>query len=171
MELVGFHGTTVKDASIILKEGFKCSDKTSWLGKGVYFFEDLKSVFDGYADAEKWCSIVKKLKSYAILRAIIKSDNVFDLVNDEHDRKRYKKIYEELYRIHLEKGYPAEAFKLYTVFNIIGESVDVIRCIVDGKKYNTIPRNYVTMIPQIQICVCNNTSTVICDIKKEKEVV
>ena len=39
--VTGFHGTTMESADVILRSGFRLSQKPyDWLGDGVYFFQD-----------------------------------------------------------------------------------------------------------------------------------
>lgn len=167
--LTGFHGTSIENSKSILESSFQMSGESSWLGKGVYFFEDLENAFDGKANAKWWCSVCKKLRSYAILKACIASDNIFDMINDEDDKRRFEKLFVLLYDKHVSAGNPPDSFSPSVVYNVIGKDVDAIRSMVDAKKYTNLARTYAIIRPQSQICVCNNISTVISDIKREEE--
>lgn len=63
MFLTGYHGTTLDHARSILKNGFiESNGKREWLGKGIYFYFDIK-------DAIAWKN------ASAILHSVIRIDD------------------------------------------------------------------------------------------------
>ena len=95
-----YHGTSKERANSILIEGFKNSQIGNWLGKGVYFYENIYYAIEWgiiyflensdilYAEYTKKCAIIKAVLDW----------NRFELLdlNDPVGYKYYLKIVEEI---------------------------------------------------------------------------
>lgn len=89
----GYHGTSYKNASIIVESDYKRSlGDDEWLGDGVYFFINglstkPKEQAKKWAIAQAWDKTRKKhsYKEYGIIKSVIEvdEDNFLDLTNEE----------------------------------------------------------------------------------------
>ena len=166
-KFVGYHGTNKKLAIEIDKCFFIDSDPDAWLGAGVYFYEDIDGLFDGKQLAINWAVVVKKYNEYVIYQADIISDKVFDMITNKNLQNKFMELKDELLKKHIQSGKSAEEFSDCDVYRHITRFFEVIRVMVDGKKYEkNFPQTYTNILPQIQLCVCNNSSKVIQNIKR-----
>ncbi len=167
MTFIGYHGTNTENANKIDNTFFTDSDESAWLGTGVYFFENVENYFDAYEAAKQWSKIVKKNINPVVYKADIVSDVVFDLLKNKEHQNYFVKLKMELQNKHLQAGNSIDDFSDCDVFRQIVRKVEVIRAIVDGKNYsNRLSRSYITIMPQIQLCVCKNSHKVIRNIKR-----
>lgn len=93
VEYIGYHGTDKDTAERIVSTNFIINQRhTGYLGKGVYFFEENKSITREYANSRHPGKIIK------ILECIIElpKDKVFDTTK-ESDAKKFE-IYKEVVR-------------------------------------------------------------------------
>src|SRR5438105_10272091 len=78
--IIGFHGTTVESADrLVSGESFRASDNDDeWFGNGVYFWE--------YAPKQAWwwAKKFKKLDQPAVIGAVIRLGNCFDLLDPKN---------------------------------------------------------------------------------------
>lgn len=155
MQFIGFHGTDVRGANQIEREGFHDSSAESWLGPGIYFFET-QSNFNGLDAARWWVKRYKKYLEWVILEAEINSDKVLDLFGNNEDRIRFGQIKQNLLKKHLESNGKEEDFMLKTVFLYLSKKVEVIRSLVDAARLDKFT-NFVVGYPQIQICVLKSS--------------
>lgn len=169
MEFIGYHGTNAQNANSIDTDWFSDSSESEWLGAGVYFFEEYPPVFNGFQDAEWWVTSVKKYPYWVIYKANIKSSNVLDLVSNQSDRNKYEAIGKRLFAKHCQAGKRKEDFSCHDIILQVSRKVDVIRCIVDASKMNSKINSYIVGRPQIQLCVCRNSETVINNCVRVKE--
>jgi hypothetical protein len=89
----GFHGTSLKSATEILKSNFELSfGDAEWLGDGVYFYINGVSTkpeeqAEKWAIAQSWNNDTKKhsYNNYCVLKSIIdvEEDNFLDLTNED----------------------------------------------------------------------------------------
>jgi len=63
MKFIGYHGTNVKNIDNIRNCGYNFSGKKEWFGKGIYFFEDLIPITNGFIEAKSWAVKVKHFES------------------------------------------------------------------------------------------------------------
>jgi len=154
LQFIGFHGTDVRGANQIEREGFHDSSAESWLGPGIYFFETQPN-FDGLEAARWWVKTYKKYPKWVILEAEINSDKVLDLFGNNEDRRKFGQFKQKLLEKHLESNGKEEDFKLKTVFLYLSRKVEVIRSLVDAARLDKFT-NFVVGYPQIQICVVNS---------------
>ena len=160
MEIIGYHGTSQASKTSILKDGFIPSGSNEWFGAGIYFFETITPLFDGYLEAKQWALCVKKYNNWAVIEAIIRSDNVLDLVKSIPHKQIFDQIRTECLNLHRRSGKPDNEFTELVVFTKLEKmGFDAIRCIVDAMK-NEGYYSYVVRRPQVQVCVKNNTCIV-----------
>ena len=107
-KIVGYHGTKSENVDSILKEGFKIKKSKKgdnhWLGHGIYFYSD-------YELADWWAQtkVKKHNQKYgennvaAVIRAVIKADNILDL-DSPFALKKFKEYQEELEKQIVEQG-------------------------------------------------------------------
>ncbi|MCP4110709.1 MAG: hypothetical protein GY749_35155 [Desulfobacteraceae bacterium] len=74
MKFIGYHGTKSENINNIIKNGYVLSGKKEWFGEGVYFFEDLAPLTDGFTEAKSWMLYVKHVKYWAVFQTKIESD-------------------------------------------------------------------------------------------------
>jgi len=168
--LVGYHGTTAKNAESILESGrFRhSSGNRHWLGDGVYFFAEEIHAYvwnrDHCKSALKDISAAMLLERYAILKATLKDNRVFDL-----DTVECKLLFEEAYTRACNKlrkapevrcGEYAEGVVLNLMFTHMDfdRDYDVVAATfrIKGNRYDSSPfQMRLPGIPQRQICVKN----------------
>lgn len=150
---IGYHGTSASNISSIQKAGYALSDAKQWFGVGVYFFGDLPPISDGKSEARLWMLNVKHEQKWAVFRALIASEKIFDLVESAEDKELYGEIRAELFRKHCASGKDPNIFRDLAVMRQIelANVFEVVRSIVDAAKHN-YPA-YVMTRPQLQICV------------------
>lgn len=162
MKFIGYHGTNSESANKIDKNFFIDSDPDAWLGAGVYFYEDVPKLFDARTLASQWALIIKKYNDCVIYKADIISNKVFDMVANDKCQKQFEILKKQLLAKHIQAGKSIEKFSDSDVYRQITRVFEVVRVLVDGKKYDkSFPQTYTNIIPQIQICVCKNSSKVI----------
>lgn len=155
MQLIGYHGTEIKNVDNILKNGYILSSNNEWLGSGVYFFESLKMFSNGFLEAKNWVLYVKKYKNWAVFKSKINSKKFIDLVNNIKHKEIYDKIRERMIKKHIESGFDKKDFKERVIYVNMGTlKIDFIRSLVDAKK-DFGYYSYTIRRPQIQICVKN----------------
>lgn len=173
--LVGYHATTTDNADLILTNGFIESQATEghWLGRGVYFFDDLY-----YAIEWGIIGVIKQnIKRYKQLRdkcSILISDinireyRVIDFSTPQgfaifqHLLEEIKKNYpNEKYKAIEEKGYAYIIRVLEELEKAKGEEYisgfDVVCAVYPkkiDKKQKNLPGNFISCV-QKQICVKN----------------
>ena len=153
MTIIGYHGTTQMSKAAILKQGFIHSGSKEWFGSGVYFFETLSPLSNGYNEAKQWAKNVKKFDNWAVIKAEICSDNVLDLVNSIPQKEIFDSIKAEYLALHRRSGKPDHEFTELVIFTKLERmGFEVIRCIVDAMK-NEGYYSYVVRRPQVQVCV------------------
>ncbi len=135
MILVGYHGTEKKNKDIIIKNGYKKSSKKEWLGEGIYLFETLRKISDGYREAKNWVIYVKKKKEWAVIKTTIESRHFVDLVENVGHRNLYDKIKKAAIEIHKKSGKKVSDFLERTIYiKLEEENFDFIRTIVDSQR-------------------------------------
>ena len=153
MQIIGFHGTNKESALRILSEGFIESSEKEWFGSGVYFFETLPKISNGFTEARHWAVNVKKFIDWAVLKASIHSDNVLDLVNSIPHKKIFDEIRYVCLDLHRKSGKaPSEFMELLIFTKLETMGFEVIRCLVDAMKDEGY-YSYVVRRPQVQVCV------------------
>jgi hypothetical protein len=172
MKLTGYHGTNLQNGNDILRDrvfedGIRDDE---WLGKGVYFFQTYGEITDGLKEAEWWIDL-HRINPGIIIQAHINSSKVFDLL-DPKDKIYYKNLRNVLLKKHTERQ-DASTFKEQAVFFKIAflerNNIEVIRCLVDSNKKDLVYRSYLTLQPQIQICVIRNSWKIISNILKVED--
>lgn len=156
MAITGYHGTNMSAAEKIMNNGYESSSEKEWLGKGVYFFKDIYGSY-GYDEAECWAKFVKKFPSWAVLKTLIESDDVLDLIGNLDNRKFFDKIVKEAKNRHVESGKSIEDFKDYMVFKRMDQkkemSFEVVIALVDGGRQKMGYDTNIVRRPQAQVCV------------------
>lgn len=152
-EAVGYHGTDREDSENILKNGYRYSDNTAWFGSGIYFFEDLSKITDGYQEAIDWVINIKKFDHWAIFKALIKSDCCIDLIYDSDDKKYFNRMRKKLLESHIKLRRNINEFTDAVVFEKLAsfKEIEVIRAFVDAARQDY--PSYLVRRPQIQLCV------------------
>jgi len=153
--LIGYHGTSAREASLIERDGFQDSSAESWLGPGIYFFET-QFIFDGPEAARWWAKSYKKNKRWVILKAEIDSANILDLLASKEDRDKFSQIKRKLLEKHLDSGGEESNFSLKGVFLYFSRKVEVIRSLVDAGRLDKFA-NFIVGYPQVQICVTKSS--------------
>lgn len=155
MEIVGYHGTHEAAINPIIKNGYRLSDNTNWLGSGVYFFGDF-SGNSGSDEAYAWAKIVKKFNSFGIFESKISSDNFIDLFSNIKHRVIYDAVLNKAKELHLSLGFEESDFLESTVFVKIDEaySPEVVIAWTEGAEPVKFVRHTIRR-PQLQICVKN----------------
>ncbi len=145
-----YHGTRLDKAKAIIKQGkfTPSTDKTNYLGDGVYFYEGSRW------HAEQWCKRKYPRSPLGIIRAVINLGKCLDLNNYEY-RRLLKKVARQL-RL---KGYKevTDAFVInFYATNI--EEFDTVRAVYVSmsNKYGAIfPGSKFLEFQQLIICVRN----------------
>lgn len=170
--LVGYHGTTARNAECILNSGrFRNSaGDRHWLGDGIYFFsEELHAYIwnrDHYRSRNQQSIVDIKLllRKYAILAADIRNDRMFDLDTAEH-KIMFERAYAMAYTCMEEvtvgsQRSCAEGVILNLMFEHMGfaDEYDLVTATFANKagRYRNLPmKSRLAGIPQRQICVKN----------------
>ncbi len=159
MKLIGYHGTLRGNAQSIEENGFRVSrGDAQWLGDGVYFFETLENVSNGFEEARNWVLKVKKSSDVAVFRACIESENFIDLIGCEEHKKYFKKLRDVVYKLHKKACKNGEPFNELAIYRVLSErtkaKIDVIRALVNADKYTKYDYECHTVIhAQVQVCV------------------
>ena len=95
MILEGYHATSLQNAQRILATEYEYSDKANWLGAGVYFWGDAQPFVSGLECARWWVGI-KGFSPWCILKSEIRSERIFDCVNDERCKRAFVAIKKQL---------------------------------------------------------------------------
>ncbi|MBO6134377.1 MAG: hypothetical protein J6O09_01190 [Lachnospiraceae bacterium] len=171
MELIGYHGTSKYNGTLILKQGFditKCVIRdNNWLGKGIYFFADKRY-------ANWWANIKSKgmvLSSHIRCRdnELLDLDNHDDTVNFLRQCSEYQKRFNYNYKdVHQFANVFIDLYK--TEFDI---SVVMRTFPVDGGsfvKLYDVDKNIIRLtgmsLHQKQICVSRKEC--VFDVKEER---
>lgn len=81
---IGYHGTSKRNASKILKTNFTINNKIGWLGSGIYFYEE------DVAMAKDWAQYKSQSDPIDVIRCEIKvpKEQVFDvsIPGSQHNR-------------------------------------------------------------------------------------
>ncbi len=168
----GYHGTDLKNVNSIITKGYVPSGENEWFGTGVYFFEDLKPLTNGFQEARSWAVYVCGLKFYAIFKAVITSKKFIDIAGCREHRILYDEVKEKLHNLHIKSGKKEKTFSDNIVFTFLSQEyqIDFIRVLVDAARQKDIQFSYVIRRPQLQICVKNTTCIIknFCIYKSEK---
>lgn len=135
----GYHGTTAEHAQRILTRGFELSRKPdSWLGYGVYFFQDAPEL------ALYWAATRWNGSQVSVIRARIDLSQCLDLCDYRGKRQyeaEYKRFFELAGRDIFERLGQTSLGHRYVdciVFNLLcthlaeeGRTVTVVRCPFD----------------------------------------
>lgn len=153
MQFTGYHGTAAENSTGILSDGYILSRESEWFGRGVYFFETVEGISNGFDEAKNWIVYVKKIRNWAVFRAVMETDKYIDLLLDVEHKKLYDEIKREAIRLHLQAGKQIRYFRENTIYIKMAElDIDLIRALVDAKKdYGYY--SYTVRRPQVQICV------------------
>ncbi len=163
--VIAFHGTTAEAANrLVTGEPFQESDQEDdWFGKGVYFWE--------YAPKQAWwwARRFKRYESPAVVGAIIRLGNCFDLL-DPGNVNRLKDVHDEAIASFEAKGIDVPVNTRHrrnldcAVFNWfykraakVGKPIDSARAVyvpTDFKK-RVWPGSWIYEEAHIQICVRN----------------
>lgn len=151
---VGFHGTTIEAANIILKtREYKFSNKEEeWLGKGVYFFEKDKK------EAVNFCIKARKYNNYSILKSNLTPKIYIDLDDTEQMELMQniaKKIKDRYLK--LRDGKPRKLLNsviLDAIYKL--EPYDMVKKTFLVERKNEVVRTNFQWV-QVQICVRNRT--------------
>ncbi len=87
---VGFHGTSVLNASSIMSTQFRVSSQErDWLGTGVYFFVDALGLLPPVEKAEQWAnfrarSASPRYSALSVLEVSIETGFYLDLDDEQH---------------------------------------------------------------------------------------
>lgn len=173
--LVGYHATTTDNADLILMNGFIESQATKghWLGKGVYFFDDLyyaiewgiigviKQNIKKYKQLTDKCSILISdinTKEYRVIdfstpQGFAIFQYLLDIIKKNYSDKKYQDIEE--------KGYAYIIRVLEELEKVKGEEYisgfDVVCAVYPkkiDKKQKNLRGNFISCV-QKQICVKN----------------
>lgn len=148
-QCIGYHGTEKEKADVIIasKKFIESNSGKDWLGKGVYFFED------DIQQAINFVSKARKVESYKIIKANIKSNKWLDLIKVEN-YSELQVIAEELEKRNL------SILKKYKLNNAVIidfmykiEKFDVVSAVFEYNNKRIKNSNIMPM--QIQICVKN----------------
>ncbi|QTA84499.1 hypothetical protein [Desulfonema magnum] len=153
MKFIGYHGTDANNIDSIFNQGYKFSGKKEWFGEGIYFFEDMSPLTNGFTEARNWAIKVKHLKHWAVFQAEIETDLYIDLVfNDEH-KKLFREIKEMLLGFHKKSGKNLKNFSDRAVFNLMAKEkkAELIRAPVNAGKFGGY---YSPIIEKFQIQIC-----------------
>jgi hypothetical protein len=93
--VIGFHGTDAASADrLVAGEDFEASDQDDeWFGKGIYFWEH------AFKQAWWWAKVHKKYAVPAVIGAVIRLGNCFDLLDPGNVlvlREFYNKMVEDM---------------------------------------------------------------------------
>ena len=160
MKICAYHGTLKKNVESIQRDGFKISKgEHQWFGDGIYFFEALKTISDGFEEVKNWVIYVKHCKDWAVFEVCIESDNFIALVGCEDDKKLFKQIRKEAKELHDRSKRRNELFIEQLIYHLLRckLNIDFIRVLVNADKYGRfISESYTNVHPQVQICVVND---------------
>lgn len=83
-KIIGYHGTKKRYADLIIKDGFKITEKkpgdNHWLGHGIYFYSDYElAEWWGKKKVEKQNKKYQNNDSPIVVKAVIEGNNVWDL--------------------------------------------------------------------------------------------
>ncbi|MFO0938864.1 MAG: hypothetical protein U0798_20355 [Gemmataceae bacterium] len=166
--IIGYHGTSLVHADrLVAGEAFEKSDNDNeWFGKGVYFWEHAPK------QAWWWAKEIRKHKHPAVVGAIIRLGNCFDLLDTAN-----VKILKEFYAMTAEKadssGNPLpENYRRHmrldcAIFNMFYGFVDESKTPIDSARGVYVPTDTKKRIwkgswlyddSHIQICVRNTRS-------------
>lgn len=167
LECIGYHGTSMKAAEQIQKNGYQASSEKEWLGKGIYFFGTSSGSIesDGCEEAVAWVCNVKKFNNWVIFEANINSTKFLDLVKNINHRKRFDIAKNKIIERYARLGKSNTALRDYIIFKCIDEEsdFDFIRALIDAGRQQY--QSAVVRRPQIQICVkkevCIKTNNII----------
>jgi hypothetical protein len=96
----GYHGTSARQAAVILRDGFVASDNDyDCLGNGVYFFED------GLVQARAWARRAHPSEP-AVVQADIRLDDCMDLKDGLAWGPLLAQAHHEVLRVSREQGLP-----------------------------------------------------------------
>ena len=155
MEFIGYHGTSLQNGEIIVSDGFRASVENGWFGPGIYFFEDLPALgFFGRIEAKGWAIAVKKFENWCVIKAVIITDKVVDLL-DEKQRKVYAAIRQKLFEKHQVAGLDLKSFDEFTIYAAMSEQkgAEIIRGLVNADAMTKSYWTYSIRRPQVQLCV------------------
>lgn len=168
MQIAGYHGTSQDAATSIRTAGFddtKISPSNCWFGRGHYFFEDFKPIFEGKTEAIGWAKRVRGVDLPCVVKAVIESQNYVDLLHNLEHKSKYGQIRDRLLDKHRDARKPEELFTEFTVFEAMKkiDGPDFIRVPCDGgrasKKYkaNYVERFQVQVVVYQQTCISSIT--------------
>jgi hypothetical protein len=126
MKFIGYHGTEAKNIDDIIQDGYNFSSKKEWFGEGIYFFEDLAPITDGFNEAKSWVIYVKNFKHWAIFQAEIESQIFIDLVFDHEHKKLFRETREILLGFHEKSGKDLNEFSDRIVYSIIYQNKKIL---------------------------------------------
>ena len=159
VKLTGYHGTEKNKGEIILstKEFIPAGDFRSWLGKGVYFFENDKHQAYMFAKFKNRDNILAH-EDICVIEASLKGNNCIDLLCDD-DRKFLKEYSKKIEKKNKEKKGKVgnwrhkEGFILDFLYNS-GNKYDLVKAAyIPPKRRSDVILEYLPI--QIQICVKN----------------
>jgi hypothetical protein len=138
------------------------------LDLGSIFFETVESITDGPYEAKSWAIHVKKKTKWAIIRAILEPNNVFDPPSNITQRKNLRKFTEIAKKKYLEEKETLDDFEEWRIYYILDRETDydLIRALVDAQKDMSYSSHNVNR-PQIQLCVKDITKITSVDIHEQ----
>jgi hypothetical protein len=96
----GYHGTSARQAAVILRDGFVASDNDyDCLGNGVYFFED------GLVQARAWARRAHP-REPAVVQADVRLEDCMDLKDGLGWGQLLAQAHDEVLRVSREQGLP-----------------------------------------------------------------
>jgi len=154
VKFISYHGTASKNINNILENGYILSGKKEWFGEGIYFFEDLPPLTNGFAEAKSWAIYVKHSKQWAVFQAEIESNIFIDLLFDNEHKRLFKETRNLLLKLHKKSGKDLSQFSDRVVYSLIAreKKVELIRAPVDAEKFYGYHSPSILRF-QVQICV------------------
>ncbi len=155
MRCIGFHGTEKKDALNIVDKGFRDPEKVKGVGKGIYFFE-ATGLTEGEPEAFDFAVRVDKCIQPSVIRALIESNDILDLVKDKIARGLFDSCKTRALQLWVANKKNLKDFGDHIVFLMIDDTrmPDVVRCLIDGTREHRYS-SFVVRRPQMILCVKN----------------
>jgi hypothetical protein len=161
MKLSAYHGTLKEHEQSIKENGFNISTGDhQWFGDGVYFFQTIEPLTDGYTEAKNWVLYVKRHPQWIVFQACIESEYFIDLVSCQEHKKLFTEARKKAHALHQKSKYSARPFKEQAIYHILRNKFapDFIRVIVNADKYSNYQYySYTVNHCQIQVCVINTS--------------
>lgn len=81
-DYIGFHGTSSRNAELIMQSDFRVSNHVGWLGSGVYFFEE------NYELAQYWANTFSSKGAVIRCEMSVPAEEVLDVTDPGSDQSR-----------------------------------------------------------------------------------